>query len=129
MVKLGLEWSFTPTRSELDTWMHWFGFFFVAWLVHYITGSMPWAVGLAVAGSIGLELVQKYAPALMDVAAKGTKPPPQVRDLISDFLGIGLYASMVTAGFQGTWDWFFTATSGAWLIWQMIRATKRQHKF
>jgi hypothetical protein len=127
MVKLGLEWQMTPTRSEIDTLTHWLGFFFVAWLGDYFL-PLQWAVVIAITASIGLELVQKYAPSVLAVGEKGSKPAPQVRDLISDGLGIGLYASMVTAGFQGTWDWVFTAASGAWLIWQFIRATPRKHK-
>ena len=127
MIKFGLNWDMTPTRSELDTLTHWLGFFFVAWVLDYFL-VLQWAVILAGAGAIGLELVQKYAPSMMGVAEKGTKPPPQVRDMISDGLGIGLYASMVIAGFQGLWDWAFTLTSGAWLGWQFIKATPRKHK-
>src|SRR3990170_1315360 len=127
MIKFGLNWDMTPTRSELDTLTHWLGFFFVAWLLDYFI-ALQWAVILAGAGAIGLELVQKYAPSLLDVGEKGSKPPPQVRDLISDGLGIGLYASMVTAGFQGWWDWGFTVGSGAWLLRQFIKATPRKHK-
>ena len=129
MVKLGLDWSFTPTRSEVDTWMHWFGFFFVAWLVHYATGSMLWAVIIGVAASIGLELAQKYSPQIFDVGEPGTKPPPQVRDLISDFLGIGFFSSLSTTGYQGFWDWYFTAGSFFWLLYQQIKSKPRKHKF
>lgn len=127
MLKYGLEWSLTPTRSELDTWQHWLGFFFVTWLVDYFA-SLQLAIILAGIGSIGLELVQKYAPSIMGVAGKESKPAPQVRDMISDGLGIGLYASMATAGFQGLWDWVFTVGSFGWLLWQFIKATPRKHK-
>jgi len=119
MVKFGLDWTLTPTRSEIDTLTHWLGFFFVAWLGDYFL-PLQWAIIIAVAASIGLESAQKYFSKV--------KPPPQVRDLISDGLGIGLYASMTTADFQGFWDWVFTAGSGFWLIWQFIKATPRKHK-
>ena len=127
MVKLGLEWSLTPTKSELDTLTHWLGFYFLTSILDYFL-PLGWAWILAGAGAVGLELVQKYAPALMNVGEKRSKPAPQVRDLISDGLGIGLYASMATAGFQGWGDWLFTAGSFGWLVWQFIKAKPRKHK-